>query len=418
MTAQHQRNIFAKRLENYCKLPPLRADDWTDLFNALASQTRKGRVIILLDEITWMAMDDPTFLGKLKNIWDLELKKNHELILILCGSVSGWIEENIISSTGYFGRIPVTISLDELPLPDCNELLECLRFVGSNYEKFQILSITGGIPYYLEQIQPNFNADQNIRNLCFEEDSLLVKEFDLIFHDIFNSKSDMYKKIVTLLASGSLQYNEICDALSYPRSGKMSKYLNDLIVARFLSRDYTWHFKNGKTSRLSKYRLSDNYLLFYLKYIEPSKDLIEQGLYESIDFMSQPDWYTVMGNQFENLVLKNRKAIIKLLGINPAHIVANNPYFQRKTNAQNGCQIDFLIQTKFNTIFVCEIRFSKNKLDISIISEVRNKINNISKPRGFAFYPVLIHINGVSDSVPDSGHFTYIIDFNQLLHHD
>lgn len=101
-----------------------------------------------------MAMDDPTFLGKLKNIWDLELKKNHELILILCGSVSVWIEENILSSTGYFGRIPVCITLDELPLNECNSLLAEQRFKGSNYEKFLMLSVTGGIPYYLERVQP------------------------------------------------------------------------------------------------------------------------------------------------------------------------------------------------------------------------------------------------------------------------
>src|SRR5438132_10542184 len=122
MTAQEKRDVFAKRLEDYRNLPRLRANDWTDLFTVLANQTREGRVIILLDEITWMATDDPTFLGKLKNIWDLELKKNPELILILCGSVSVWIEENILSSTGYFGRIPLTITLDELSLHDCNQL--------------------------------------------------------------------------------------------------------------------------------------------------------------------------------------------------------------------------------------------------------------------------------------------------------
>jgi len=36
------------------------------------------------------------FLGKIKNSWDLYLSKNPTLIFILCGSVSFWIEKNII----------------------------------------------------------------------------------------------------------------------------------------------------------------------------------------------------------------------------------------------------------------------------------------------------------------------------------
>ena len=54
---------------------------------------------ILFDEISWMGSKDPHFLGKLKNAWDQHFKKNPNLILILCGSASSWIEKNILSST-------------------------------------------------------------------------------------------------------------------------------------------------------------------------------------------------------------------------------------------------------------------------------------------------------------------------------
>jgi uncharacterized protein len=416
ITAQTQRDVFAQRCSVYAKLPPLHGiTDWTDLFQILASITREGRHIILLDEITWMAMDDPTFLGKFKNIWDLELKKNPKLIVILCGSVSVWIEKNILSSTGYFGRVPVVISLEELSLHECNQLLEAQQFVGTSYEKFQLLAITGGIPYYLEQLQPGFNATQNIRNLCFTENALFVNEFDLIFHDIFESKNEMYKKIVIQLSNGSMEYNELCKALKYAKSGRLSQYLNELLMAGFISRALTWNLKNGKTARLSKYRLSDNYLRFYLKYIASKRELINQGLYREIDFMSLPGWYSVMGYQFENLVLKNRKQIFKILGIDPAHIVANNPFFQRTTVKQKSCQIDFLIQTRFNTLYVCEIKFSKNAISIDVIESVQEKIKHLAKPRGFSCFPVLIHVNGVNDAVIDQGYFIQIIDLSELL---
>ncbi|MCW5589792.1 MAG: AAA family ATPase [Legionellales bacterium] len=415
ITAQDQRDAFAKRLGLYCQFPSLRGTDWADLFQMLAEQTRTGRVIILLDEISWMAQDDPTFLGKLKNSWDLELKKNTELILILCGSVSVWIENNILSSTGYFGRIPTEINLQELSLAECNQLIESQQFRGSNYEKFQILSITGGVPWYLEQLQPGFSAEQNIKNLCFTEGGVLVKEFDRIFHDLFDEKAVIYKNIVKLLANGSLENKEIAEKLAYPRSGVLTHYLQQLTISNFITRDRCWHLRDGKYSRLSKYRLSDNYLRYYLKFIEPNLEKIERGDYETIYLGNFPGYSTTLGYQFENLVIKNRKTLFKLLEININEVLSDNPYFQHKTNRQKGCQIDYMIQTRLNTLFIIEIKFSKNTLDYSVVSEVQEKIQRLSKPHHFSTVPVLVHVNGVNDAVTDAGYFYKIIDFSELL---
>ncbi|MBY0282086.1 MAG: hypothetical protein K2W94_08040 [Alphaproteobacteria bacterium] len=263
-------------------LPGLAATDWTDLFTLLARQTQKGQIVILLDEISWMGSKDPTFLGKLKNAWDLEFHKNPHLILILCGSISTWIQQNIISSTGFFGRISLDLTLEELPLKDCSEFLEKQGFRGSVYEKFKILSVTGGIPWYLEQIHPKMNSDENIKNLCFRKDGILAKEFDLIFHDLFSRRSHLYKSIVEILADGPLEFGEICKKLEYANSGVLTQYLEDLAKAGFISRDYTWLLKSGKTSKLSHFRLTDNYLRFYLKYVALYKNKIMADVSNSV----------------------------------------------------------------------------------------------------------------------------------------
>ena len=143
VTEQIQRDLFAKELSKQFHLPELRATDWSDLFTLLANQTSKGRVVILFDEISWMGIEDPTFLGKLKNAWDMEFKKNPQLILVLCGSVSTWIEKNIISNTAFFGRISLYPTIEELPLDDCNKMLDAIGFKSSSYEKFKILSVIG-----------------------------------------------------------------------------------------------------------------------------------------------------------------------------------------------------------------------------------------------------------------------------------
>jgi len=187
------------------------------------------------------------------------------------------------------------------------------------------------------------------------------------------------------------------------------------VQAGFISRDYTWHIKSGKESKLSVYRLRDNYLRFYLKYIEPNRGKIEQNHFEINQVSDMPGWLSIMGLQFQNLVLNNREFIFKQLRQNHSDIVSNNPYFQRKTTEVRGCQIDYLIQTRLGVLFVCEIKFLRGPVQSNVIEQMKEKIKRLNLPRGFSVQPVLIHVNGVSENVLDSGFFYKIIDFTELF---
>ena len=122
-----------------------------------------------------------------------------------------------------------------------------------------------------------------------------------------------------------------------------------------------------------------------------------------------------MGLQFENLVLNNREFIYDCLAIKLATIISTNPFFQRTTKAQSGCQIDLLIQTEFDALYVCEIKFSKQRLGKEVIDQVKIKIGRLKMPKRFSCIPVLIHVNGVQDEVEDSGYFKKIIDFTEIF---
>ncbi|NGX34397.1 MAG: hypothetical protein K1060chlam1_00750 [Candidatus Anoxychlamydiales bacterium] len=414
-TAQTQRNEFSLHLSSQFDLPLVQVDDWSKIFKLLADKIKSGQKIILFDEITWMADKDPAFLSKLKNAWDLYFKQNPKLILILCGSVSSWIDKNIISSTGFFGRISEKITLKELSLRSCNEMLTNIGFKKSSLEKFIILSITGGVPWYLEQIDPDSTATDNIRRLCFQPDGILVDEYKYIFSNLFGRRGEVYKKIVTILVKKPAEYEALASKIHYSTGGVFSDYLNELIISGFIQKDNTWILKEGIDSKLSKYRLSDNYLRFYLKYIAPKFARIKKGQFIDINLLNLPGFQTILGLQFENLVLNNRNFILKALNLKKDDIIYDNPFFQRKTNRQKGCQIDYLIQTKLNTLYVCEIKFSKNEIKPNIISQVKEKISRISLPRGFACIPILIHVSDIDEAVIESNYFGKIINFSDLL---
>lgn len=409
-TAQTQREYFVQQMERLLDVRGIKTDDWGDIFWNLAKEVRHGKLLVVLDEINWIGSLDDTFLGKLKSAWDLYFKNNPKLIMILSGSMSSWIDKNILSSTGFMGRISLELTIDELPLEVCNLFWRRKSGMISAYDKFKILSVTGGIPRYLEEIDPSLSAEDNILNLAFKKGGLLVKEFDRIFSDLFSKKSPRYKQIVECLVDGSATLDDVCDTLRLEKGGQMSEFLDDLVETGFVAQDTTWNIKENKESNLCKFRLKDNYLRFYLKYIQPARAQIEKNRVRM-----PPAWNAIMGIQFENLVLNNFHKVYELIGIDPKEVLYDNPYFQRPTKSHSGCQIDYLIQMKFNTLYICEIKFSKEPIGLWIIKEIEEKISSLVRPKGFSVRPILIHVNGVLDSVLESEYFSHTIDFGQFL---
>ena len=126
-------------------------------------------------------------------------------------------------------------------------------------------------------------------------------------------------------------------------------------------------------------------------------------------------WLSILGFQFENLVIKNKDKLFKLLNIDMAEIVFANPYFQKKTSQHRGCQIDYLIQTKFNTLYLCDIKFKRDEITTDILEQINVKIKNLKIPTGFSIRPVLIHFNGIKDELIETDYFSKIINFEDFL---
>lgn len=411
MNDQSQRDHFARQLATHLKLPPFTFQDWTDAFEHLSSHIKPGD-IILFDEISWMGSNDPSFIPKLKAWWD---KQQLPIMVVFCGSVSTWIEENILKSTAFFGRINLTITLEPLPIRDANKLLRTSGFKGSDYDTYKLLSILGGIPWYLEQIIPGQTADDLIKQLCFEKDSLLVLEFDRIFHDLFNAKGASYKKILDSLKDGMKTLADVRNITGFPHSGTLSSFMEHLIIAGFVSKQNLWSFKTNKPLKQSLYRISDPYMRFYLKLIEPQRNKIDLNSFQNTAISSLPGFEAHIGLQLEQLLLQNRNALLASIGINPTNIIASGPYRQSKSTTKAGCQIDFLIQTTTKNLFVCEFKFKRRELGADVITSVQDKVTALKVPRGFAVIPVLFHISGVSSNVATSDYFYRIIDISDFL---
>ena len=96
-------------------------------------------------------------------------------------------------------------------------------------------------------------------------------------------------------------------------------------------------------------------------------------------------------------------------------IVFENPYYQSKSSKWAGCQIDYMIQTRYNTLYVCEIKFSHHPITPEVIKEMKAKLKALKVPKGYSAVPVLIHLSGLTDALVDAEYFVKTIDFNELL---
>jgi len=413
ITLKDQLESFSQQFSRQIDFPALKLENWEQAFSVLNKAIPNASTVVLLDEVSWMAKGDKDFAGKLKIAWDTELKHHNKLILVLCGSVSSWLEENILNSTGFVGRVSLDLKLEEL------DLATCVQFWGKNHssistmEKLKLLSVTGGVPRYLEEIRPDLSAEQNIFQMCFKREGFMFSEFEHIFASIFSKRAVIYKKILGSLAGGTKTIEEICQHIGIEKSGTMTRYLSDLSEAGFIQKDVSFNFKTYKPSKFSRYRLADNYTRFYLRYIQERKQLIESSLLKDANLESFIEWDIIMGLQFENLVLNNLKKLIEILAINPGSIQFASPYFQSKTKTQKSCQIDLLIISR-HSIYLCEMKFRK-KVTKKVIPEVIEKSGKLRIPKHLSVRPVIIYSGDIDPAIETEDYFFRIIHMEEFF---
>ena len=414
MDNQKQIDNFCERLAKRTGTPRRKADCWAKAFDALDDALKgRGRTIVFLDEISWMGKYDSSFAAFLKTAWDIQFSKHDRLIFIIAGSVSAWIDQNIQRSKGFVGRISLDFTLSELP-PD-----KCLEFWGQKADRtatsdiLDILAVTGGVPKYLDEIDPSLSPDENIRRLCYDPDGYLFKDFDRIFDDIFGGSVQSKRRILAALAAKPASVSELAAEFGSDPNGHLSENLSELEEAGFIAGSKGTNPVTGKSIREVRYRLRDNYTRFYLRYILPKKETIANGFYRYVPLDRLPGWDAIMGLQFENLVLNNIATLAPHIGLIGKNVESAAPYFKSGRKTGRGVQIDYLVQLPKCT-YVVEIK-RKRHIAASIEDEIQEKLTRLKLPRNRSVKPVLVYAGELDPAVEENGFFDYLVSAECLL---
>jgi len=414
MTNADQLENFAEKLSAQTGAPRLTPPGWFDAFRMLnGAIDDRRRTVVLLDEISWMGKFDQNFPGRLKSAWDTELKKHPRLILVVCGSVSAWIRKNILDNTGFAGRFSRDLILEELPPRLCTKFWGRAADRLAPQEIVDVLSVTGGVPRYLEEIDPSLSAAENIRALCFRPDGTLFRDFRQIFNDVFGENAGVKRELLQALSAGPRTCSELAADLGVERGGSISENLSVLELSGFVARDAGLNPRTGLPSRQDRFRIRDNYTRFYLRYVAPHEEAIRKGQFAFSSLESLPGWDSVLGLQFENLVLNHAMSLVPFLHLGGIPILSAAPLRIPGTKSEPGCQIDLLLQTR-RSVCVVEVK-RRREIGEEVEAEVARKVSRLKVAHGTSVRTALVYDGHLAPVVRGNGFFDAIISSCDLL---
>ncbi len=327
---------------------------WQEAFFALITCWEQNpsayQKVFFFDEIPWLASRRSGFLNALSFFWNTWAVKNN-VVIVICGSAASWMIEKVVNHKGgLHNRITKRIDLQPFTLGETEAFLKSRGVALNRYQILQIYMAMGGIPHYLNEVMNGKSAIQNIEEICFSNSGMLRKEFNRLYPALFDNAKNHIAIIKALAAKWSgMSRVEILQATGLPDGGGTSTYLEELEASGFITPSPCFEKKKKEVI----YRLTDEYSLFFLKFIEPlpyQGDDVWQHLSQTQSFKS---W---CGYAFEGICLKHILQIKKALGISGIYAEAST-FYQKGQDGEAGVQVDLLLDRNDNSINLFEIKF-------------------------------------------------------------
>ncbi len=249
-------------------------------------------------------------------------------------------------------------------LKETEQFLNSKNIYLTHYDILQLYMVIGGVPYYLNKVRKGESVVQNVDRLCFEDGGDLVYEFNEVFTSLFSS-SKLHEKVVRVLSKNKqgITRSVLLEQCKLDSSGSFSKTLVELIESGFISQ-YT---PFGRKTKDSLFRLSDEYSLFYLKFIEPN---LGQGQGTWAKLFPKQSYKSWAGFVFETICLKHIQQIKEELGVAKIYSVHSIWY-------NSNDQIDLVIDRDDRIINICEMKFYSGPLTITkqTYENLKNKLH-------------------------------------------
>ncbi|MGN1245253.1 MAG: ATP-binding protein [Muribaculaceae bacterium] len=336
------------------------AKSWLEAFMALESYLEtlpQGKKIVFIDEMPWMDSSRSNFISGLEHFWNSWASWRDDVKLIVCGSATSWIINNLIKNRGgLHNRVTHKISLKPFSLKECKEYFDARGFRLSDKQIAECYMVLGGVPFYLSMMDKGESVAQNIDRLIFADDGELHDEFNSLYYSLYKNASSHIKIVTALATKGKgLSRQEIIAKTHLPDNGKLSLMLDELENCGFVRRYEPFISKRSRISSInsagSLYQLIDPFTLFHFQIANSATSPDPNFWTNSQNSHLYSTW---CGLAFEMLCLNHVEQIKSALGIAG---VASHVFSWFGKGETRSAQIDMLIDRADNTINICEMKF-------------------------------------------------------------
>ncbi|MCQ2203106.1 MAG: ATP-binding protein [Bacteroidales bacterium] len=359
VSKKDQLYFFAQTLSRYTGVMCPTLNNWQEAFDVLRSyleSLKKEKVVVFIDELPWMDTPKSNFIRSLELFWNMWGSSQKNLKLIVCGSATTWMINKLLGDKGgLHNRVTRRICLNQFSLSESEEYLRSIGCEWSRKMIMQCYMTVGGTPFYLSMMDRTKSLDQNIDYLFFSGDAPLRSEYEFLFRSLFGD-AQSHRRVIELIAKKSkgLSRQEITQSLKIRDNGGLTEVLDNLIKCDFV-RSYCSY---GKLSRDMLYQLTDQYILFYLRFVRDYKGQNTSAWSTMSDNVKN----TWSGYAFEQVCLRHIDQIKLKLGI--AGIAADVYSWSGRNDGQGG-QIDMLIDRGDKVINICEMKYADGQYEIT-----------------------------------------------------
>ncbi len=266
---------------------------WDVAFEQLTSLP--GRPVVIVDEFTYLIDGDRAIPSVLQKAWDEKLKSGN-VFLVLCGSYVGIMKRDVMAySSPLYGRRTGSWHLGPLPIAAVARFVPRYDAVAA----IETWALLGGIPYYLEAFDDSRSTIANAARLIVHPRSLLFNEPRLLMMEELREHRN-YFSVLQAIAHGRTRLNEIAQAARL-KPTSVGKYLDVLRGLRIVERRVPVTETRPEKSRRGVYRISDNFLRFWFRFVHPFQDRLDLGWLDTvIDEEVAPHFDSFVAEAFED----------------------------------------------------------------------------------------------------------------------
>ncbi len=341
------------------------AETWLDAFISLENYLEslpQGKKIVFIDEMPWMDTPRSNFISGLEHFWNSWASWRDDIKLIVCGSATSWIINNLIKNRGgLHNRVTHKIPLKPFTLKECQDYFDARGFRLSTKQIAECYMVLGGVPFYLSKMNKGEGVAQNIDRLVFAEDGELHDEFYSLYNSLYKNADNHIKIVTTMATKGKgLNRQEILEKSRLHDNGKFSLMLEELENCGFIrsyepfittNRKQANYRSKERKSAETLYQLVDPFTLFYFQVMRKA-DAHDPNYWSNNQ--NSHVYSTWSGLSFEMLCLNHVEQIKTALGISG---ITANVFSWFGKGEQCSAQIDMLIDRADRTINICEMKF-------------------------------------------------------------